>query len=74
MNYLCRWLTASPEFTPYVKNGIMKKQYLGDSKDSFAWYCHDYLTSTLRYQKQNLVVMLAPDSHGSEGAGGIHCD
>lgn len=45
----------------------MKSQYLGDSKDSFKWDYHDYLTSALRYQRLNLILMLTPDDHTRDG-------
>ena len=36
----------------------MKKQYLGDSKDSFKWDYHDYLTRKLGYAQLNIVLMM----------------
>jgi hypothetical protein len=45
----------------------MKLQYLGDSKDSFKWDYHDYLTSALGYSKLNVVLMRTPDDKSSDG-------
>ena len=45
----------------------MKRQYLGDSKDSFKWDYHDYLTSALRYPRLNIILMLTPDDHSRDG-------
>ncbi len=40
----------------------MKMQYLGDSKDSFKWDYHDYLTSALGYPTLNIILMLTEDN------------
>jgi hypothetical protein len=45
----------------------MKRQYLGDSKDSFKWDYHDYLTSALGYPRLNIILMLTPDDHSRDG-------
>ncbi len=45
----------------------MKKQYLGDSKDSFKWDYHDFLARELNSQVLNVVPMLTPDDKGNEG-------
>lgn len=45
----------------------MKRQYLGDSKDSFKWDYHDYLASALRYPRLNIILMLTPDDHSRDG-------
>ncbi len=45
----------------------MKRQYLGDSKDSFKWDYHDYLTASLRYPKLNIMLMLTPDDESNDG-------
>jgi len=45
----------------------MKKQYLGDSKDSFKWDYHDCLVRELNYQVLNVVLMLTPDNKSNEG-------
>lgn len=45
----------------------MKLQYLGDSKDSFKWDYHDYLTSALGYLTMNVVPMLTPDDNSNQG-------
>jgi hypothetical protein len=45
----------------------MKLQYLGDSKDSFKWDYHDYLTSALGYPVLNIVLMLTPDDNTNHG-------
>ena len=45
----------------------MKRQYLGDSKDSFKWDYHDYLTSALRYPRLNIILMLTPDDQSNDG-------
>jgi hypothetical protein len=45
----------------------MKRQYLGDSKDSFKWDYHDYLTSALGYPMLNIVLMLTQDDGSTEG-------
>ncbi|MDH3345999.1 MAG: hypothetical protein OEL75_02325 [Kiritimatiellaceae bacterium] len=45
----------------------MKVQYLGDSRDSFKWDYHDFLTSALEYPMLNVILMLTPDDNSSEG-------
>ena len=45
----------------------MKLQYLGDSKDSFNWDYHDYLTSELKYPRLNVALMLTSDDGGNDG-------
>jgi hypothetical protein len=45
----------------------MKRQYLGDSKDSFKWDYLDTLTSVLGYTKLNITLMLTPDDGGNDG-------
>ncbi|MCX5636439.1 MAG: hypothetical protein NTX52_01940 [Planctomycetota bacterium] len=45
----------------------MKKQYLGDSRDSFKWDYHDYLTSALGFFALNVVLMLTPDDDSNHG-------
>jgi hypothetical protein len=45
----------------------MKLQYLGDSKDSFKWDYHDYLTSALGYSTLTYVPMLTPDDNSRHG-------
>jgi len=45
----------------------MKLQYLGDSKDSFKWDYHDFLTSSLNYPLLNIALMMTPDDGGNDG-------
>lgn len=45
----------------------MKRQYLGDSKDSFKWDYHNYLTTTLGYKTLNIILMMTPDDHSNDG-------
>jgi hypothetical protein len=45
----------------------MKLQYLGDSKDSFKWDYHDYLTSELGYPFLNILLMMTPDDESNDG-------
>lgn len=45
----------------------MKLQYLGDSKDSFKWDYHDYLTYELGYPVFNIALMMTPDDGGNDG-------
>ena len=45
----------------------MKQQYLGDSKDSFKWDYHDYLTDFLGYKTLQILLMLTPDDMSKEG-------
>lgn len=45
----------------------MKRQYLGDSEDSFKWDYHDYLTSALGYSMLNVILMLTPDDNSKQG-------
>ena len=45
----------------------MKLQYLGDSKDSFKWDYHDYLTTALGFQTLNILFMMTPDDNSNEG-------
>ena len=53
--------------TLFQQKGTMKKQYLGDSKDSFKWDYHDFLVRELNYQVLNVVLMLTPDNKSNEG-------
>ncbi|MGB5216865.1 MAG: hypothetical protein WBN66_01075 [Smithella sp.] len=46
----------------------MKLQYLGDSRDSFKWDYHDYLTSSLSYPLFNVALMMTPDDKTNEGS------
>lgn len=50
-----------------AQDNIMKKQYLGDSKDSFKWDYLDYLTESLRYPILNIILMLTPDDESNDG-------
>ena len=45
----------------------MKLQYLGDSKDSFKWDYHDYLTNALGFKLLNILLMMTPDDNTNEG-------
>ena len=45
----------------------MKLKYLGDSKDSFKWDYHDFLTSSLGYSLLNVIPMLTPDDNSNHG-------
>ena len=45
----------------------MKRQYLGDSKDSFKWDYHDYLTAALGYPLLNVMLMLTQDDDSNDG-------
>jgi hypothetical protein len=45
----------------------MKRQFLGDSKDSFKWDYHDYLTTALRYPLLNIILMLTRDDNSIQG-------
>ena len=45
----------------------MKEQYLGDSKDSFKWDYHDYLTRKLGYSQLNIVLMMTDGNKKPEG-------
>ena len=45
----------------------MKRQYLGDSKDSFKWDYHDYLVSELGYPALVIALMMTPDDSSNEG-------
>ena len=45
----------------------MKLQYLGDSKDSFKWDYHDFLTSSLKHSLLNIALMMTPDDGSNEG-------
>jgi hypothetical protein len=46
----------------------MKLQYLGDSRDSFKWDYHDYLTTSMRYSLLNVAFMMTPDDDTNDGA------
>jgi hypothetical protein len=50
-----------------VRRPAVKLKYLGDSKDSFKWDFHDYLTSQLGYSTLNVVPMLTPDDASNDG-------
>jgi len=43
----------------------MKKQYLGDSKDSFKWDYHDFLAGELNYPVLNIMLMMTPDDESN---------
>ncbi|MGA3083945.1 MAG: hypothetical protein ABSE95_04040 [Thermodesulfobacteriota bacterium] len=45
----------------------MKLQYLGDSRDSFKWDYHDYLTALLDYPLLNVAFMMTPDDNNNHG-------
>jgi hypothetical protein len=45
----------------------MKKQYLGDSKDSFNWDYHDFLAEELNYPVLNIMLMMTPDDESNDG-------
>lgn len=45
----------------------MKRQYLGDSKDSFKWGYHDYLAVALGVPRLTIAFMLTPDDDTGEG-------
>jgi hypothetical protein len=45
----------------------MKLQYLGDSKDSFKWDYHDYLTDALGFELLNILLMMTPGDNKNEG-------
>ena len=45
----------------------MKRQYLGDSKDSFKWDYHDYLAVELGMPQLTVAFMLTPDDGTREG-------
>ena len=45
----------------------MKLQYLGDSKDSFKWDYHHFLTHALGYSKLHVAWMMTPDDGKNHG-------
>ena len=45
----------------------MKRQYLGDSKDSFKWDYLDFLVGALALPQLKIVWMITPDDDGSDG-------
>ncbi len=45
----------------------MKRQYLGDSKDSFKWDYHHFLVGELGYSEFKIAWMMTPDDHGPDG-------
>lgn len=45
----------------------MKRQYLGDAKDSFKWDYHDHLTRELGYPTLNIVLMMNDDDGTTQG-------
>ena len=45
----------------------MKRQYLGDSKDSFKWDYLDFLVEALALPQLKIVWMMTPDDGGSDG-------
>jgi hypothetical protein len=45
----------------------VKRQYLGDSKDSFKWDYHDFLATALGFPRLHVALMLTPDDGGSDG-------
>lgn len=46
----------------------MKRQYLGDSKDSFKWDYHHYLVEALAYDHFKIAWMMTPDDGGTHGS------
>ncbi len=46
----------------------MKLQYLGDSRDSFKWDYHDYLTGKMDYPLFNVALMMTPDDNTKNGS------
>lgn len=45
----------------------MKRQYLGDSKDSFKWDYHHFLIEALGYSQLKIAWMMTPDDDGPDG-------
>jgi hypothetical protein len=45
----------------------MKRQYLGDSKDSFKWDYHDHLLKALGYERFQIVLMMTEDDSKTDG-------
>ena len=45
----------------------MKRQYLGDSKDSFKWDYHHFLMNSLGYRQLRIAWMLTPDDKSTDG-------
>lgn len=45
----------------------MKRQYLGDSRDSFKWDYHHYLVCELGYPELQVVWMMTADDGGTDG-------
>lgn len=45
----------------------MKRQYLGDAKDSFKWDYHDYLARELRFPRLTVALMMTPDDMSKDG-------
>jgi len=45
----------------------MKRQYLGDSKDSFKWDYLHFLVEALGYSHLNIAWMMTPDDYGTDG-------
>jgi len=45
----------------------MKRQYLGDSKDSFKWDYHHFLVDSLSYSQLKIAWMMTPDDDGPDG-------
>jgi len=46
----------------------MKRQYLGDSRDSFKWEYHDELVRAIGYHHLQVVWMMTPDDGGTDGS------
>ncbi|MBL0122682.1 MAG: hypothetical protein IPP88_08090 [Betaproteobacteria bacterium] len=45
----------------------MKRQYLGDSKDSFKWDYHHFLVEALGYRHLRIAWVMTPDDDGTHG-------
>lgn len=45
----------------------MKRQYLGDSKDSFKWDYHHFLVESLGYTHLKIAWMMTPDDDSADG-------
>lgn len=45
----------------------MKRQYLGDSKDSFKWDYHHFLVEALGCSRLKIAWMMTPDDDGPDG-------
>ena len=64
---MCIFTATSVVESLLAKSEKMKLQYLGDSKDSFKWDYHDYLTTAIGFNTLSILLMMTPDDNTNDG-------